>query len=387
MIKPISYARQMTTLKDMVAVSMVVRSSHLAMGPQRNFLEKELQQFVGAEFALATSSGTAALHAAYASLSIQPGDEIIVPAITFAATATAAMHRGAVIRFADVNPESGLIDVNSVGELMNSRTLAVVGVDYAGQPCDIPAMKKLASGRGVSVLADSAHSLGSMLNGVPVGNIADVTCFSMFATKNIAAGEGGAVVTNSRSTIQSAKKFVSHGIDRDKASDQTDENEPWRYDVESLGLNYRPSEMQSALARSQLSQISKFRSRRQRVFERYVDGLSDLDDVELPVSPAGAEVMWHLFPIRVPAAQRLKLFHYLHNRGVIVQVNYIPVYYHSLFSRTAYPRGLCPGAEQFYSQEISLPMHAGLSIREQARVIKVVRSFFANEPREQVTIS
>ena len=347
------------------------------MGPQRDLFEKELAEFVDTRFAVAVSSGTAALHAAYAAAGISAGDEVIVPAMTFASTATAALHLGAEIKVADVDPETGLVDPASVDALISERTKAIVGVDYAGQPCDIEGLKRLTQTSDITVISDSAHSLGSSLNGRAVGGLADVTCFSMFATKNVAAGEGGAVVTNSAELGSRARRFSAHGIIRGTGDRTFDSLEPWFYDVAELGLNYRPSEMQMALARSQLSQIKHFRAKRQEIFARYVRELREVSELALPEEQVNAEIMWHLFPVRVRPHDRLALFNYLHSQGVIVQVNYRPIYFNSLFLAKDYPRGLCPGAEKFYAQEVSLPMHAALTSRDQGRVIRAIKRFYS----------
>ena len=372
----ISYARQSTSRADARAVARVVRSSHLAMGPMKDALEHELRSTTGASFAVAVSSGTAALHAAYAALGVGPGDEVIVPAITFASTATTVVHRGGVVKFADVDPVSGLIDVESVKNLVSDRTKAVVSVDYAGRPAEIQPILDIVRPLGIRLVADAAHSLGSSLNGVPVGSLADVTCLSLFATKNVAAGEGGGVVTNSSHLAEKAREFASHGIKRAPAEQAGESWDPWVYDIDALGLNYRPSELQAALAVSQIKRLGKFQSKRQKIFDRYVSELAGIEELSLPVTPEKADIVWHLFPIRVDASIRRDLFTFLHQRGIIVQVNYLPVYFHSLFGSDKYPRGLCPSAELFYSQEISLPIHAGLSSSQQMKVISSIRAFF-----------
>lgn len=346
------------------------------MGPQRDGLERDLSRQANADFAVAVSSGTAALHAAYSAVGISPGDEVIIPAMTFAATATAAMHQGAVVKFSDVDPATGLVDVASVENLVTNRTKVIVAVDYAGRPADAPSLMEFGRQREITVMVDAAHSLGSSLDGHPVGSLADITCFSMFATKNIAAGEGGGVVTNSVTYGQRARRFASHGIRREPDSPTAESWDPWVYDVEELGLNYRPSEMQSALARSQLRALHKFKTKRQRIFDRYHSEFAELHEIELPHDPPDADVMWHLFPIRVTASERLALFRHLRSRGIIVQVNYLPVYFHSLFDARQYPLGLCPGAEKFYREEISLPIHVGLTSQQQGRVIDAVKDFY-----------
>lgn len=354
----------------------MVRSSHLAMGPMKDALEHELRISTGASFAVAVSSGTAALHAAYAALGIGPGDEVIVPAITFASTATTVAHRGATVKFADVDPVSGLIDVESVKNLVSDRTKAVVAVDYAGRPVETAPILDAVRPLGITLVADSAHSLGSSLDGVPVGSLADITCLSMFATKNVAAGEGGAVVTNSKPLAEKVRAFASHGIKRAPAPQAGELWDPWVYDIDSLGLNYRASELQAALAVSQMGRLESFKVKRQKIFDRYVRELAGVRGLSLPTTPDNADVVWHLFPIRVDASVRRELFTFLHQKGIIVQVNYLPVYFHSFFDSDEYPLGICPSAELFYSQEISLPIHAGLTPSQQSRVIASLRTFF-----------
>jgi dTDP-4-amino-4,6-dideoxygalactose transaminase len=369
----IPYGRQSIDEADIAAVVDALRSDWLTTGPRVTEFENAIARRAGTTDAVSVSNGTAALHTAYAATGVREGSEVIVPALTFAATATAAMHLGARVVFADVSDDTGNIEPEAARDAISDRTAVVVGVDYAGHPVEAEALRTLAHDCGAYFVEDAAHSIGSTLNGVPVGSLADLTTFSFFPTKNLTTAEGGAVTGSDSGLLSSARLFRAHGLVRDPEMLREAEVGPWHQEVQMLALNYRLPDVLCALGISQLARLESFKAARQGVFDRYVEGLRDVEGVKLPVRRSGADPMWHLFPIRVGADRRREIFEGLRSRGIMVQVNYIPVYWHPIFADLGYRRGMCPVAERYYREEISLPMFAGLSAVDQDRVIDAVR--------------
>jgi dTDP-4-amino-4,6-dideoxygalactose transaminase len=297
--------------------------------------------------------------------------------MTFIATAGTAILQGAKIVFADIEPDTANIDPAAVTELMTERTRVVAAVDFAGHPADLDELLQIAHGNNALLLEDAAHSIGSLYRDRPVGSVADLTTFSFFPTKNLTTAEGGAVVSTDSELLARSRKFRMHGLVRDRTQQRYPDEGPWHQEVHELGLNYRLPDVLSALGTSQLGRLDAFKDRRSQVFARYVEELSDVDGLVLPTQRDYVDPMWHLFSIRVLDGQRRRVFDYLRDHGVLVQVNYIPVYWHPVFEDLGYRRGMCPIAEQFYSEEISLPMHASLSEADQSVVIDTLRTALA----------
>lgn len=369
----IPYGRQSISQEDIDAVGSVMKTDWLTMGPVGETFESSIANLAQTPGATAVSSGTAALHCAYASLGVSASDEVITSPLTFVATATTAMAQGAKIVFADVTPDTGNIDPSSVASLLSPKTKVIAGVDYAGHPIDADELGQLAHDAGAYLLEDAAHSIASTYRGRPVGSLADITTFSFFPTKNMTTAEGGAVVSPDSALVERARQFKSHGLIRDKAEQRYPDEGPWHQEVHEIGLNYRLPDLLSALGLSQIQRIQEFKQRRTAIFERYTEELSDLDGLILPTRRDYVEPMWHLYPIRIRDGRRREIFECMRENGVLVQVNYIPAYWHPFFEDLGYKRGMCPNAEKYYSQEISLPMFADLSHNQQSMVIDVLR--------------
>ncbi|MHC2999660.1 UDP-4-amino-4,6-dideoxy-N-acetyl-beta-L-altrosamine transaminase [Microbacterium sp. HJ5] len=372
----IPYGRQWIDDADVSAVVDALRSEWLTTGPAVATFEQSIAAEAGADAAIAVSSGTAALHAAYAAARVGEGDVVLTTPLTFVATAATAAQLGARIEFADVDPATGNLDPAAAEAAMTDRTRVVAAVDYAGHPVELDELRSIAHARGALLLEDAAHSIGSTYRGAAVGSIADITTFSFFPTKNLTTAEGGAVVTSDARLADGARAYRTHGLVRDPERQRMPDEGPWHQEVHEFGLNYRLPDVLAALGTSQLSRLAMFKQRRTRIFERYSDELADLG-LTLPVKHAHVDPMWHLYPLRVPAADRRRIFEELRARGILVQVNYIPVYWHPVFEDLGYRRGLCPVAEQYYREEISLPMYAALTDDDQSRVIDAVREVLA----------
>ena len=374
----IPYGRQSISPEDIEAVVEALTSEFLTTGPEVEKFETAISEIAQTNYSVAVSSGTAALHCAYFAADLKPGDEVITTPLTFVATAAMASMFGATIKFADVQADTGNIDPESVKSLVTSKTKVIAGVDYAGHPVDIDELKEIAGNAGALLLQDAAHSIGSTYKGRPVGKDADLTAFSFFPTKNLTTGEGGAISTQNPTIAQRAKQFRMHGLVRDPERMKRPNVGAWHQEVHHFGLNYRLPDVLCALGSSQLGRIQDFKSARTKIFDRYTAGLRELEWITLPNKRDYVDPMWHLYPIRVASEMRRELFDYLRSKGVTVQVNYIPAYWHPVYEDLGYKKGLSPIAESYYSGEISLPMFADLSPLDQEKVIELISNFPRN---------
>lgn len=373
------YGRQTVSEADISAVADVLRSSWLTTGPVGPQFERAVGDVAGTRLpAVAVTSGTAALHVAYRAAQVEPGDVVVTTPLTFVSTASTASLLGATVKFADVCEDTGNIDPDAARAACDKRTKVLAAVDFAGHPCDAVRLREVAASFDALLLEDAAHSIGGSLNGEPVGSLADITTFSFFPTKHITTAEGGAIVTERADLAARAREFRSLGVNRDSDRFRERAAGEWWYEVSDLGLNYRLADVLAALGLSQLRQIAKFKARRQFIVDLYRQGLGDLEGLVLPGQREGVDPAWHLFPLRVRDGRRRALFDHLRSRGIGVQVNYIPVYWHPWYVDRGYRRGQCPVAERYYEQEISLPLYPSLSDEDVERVIADVRAFFSH---------
>ena len=376
MNKFIPYGRQWIDEEDIQAVVDVLRSDWLTTGPKIEQFEKAFADFVGAKYAVAVSSGTAALHAAMFALGIGPGDEVIVPAMTFAATANCVVFQGGTPVFADVDPGTILIDTASVEPCLSPKTRAIIAVDYAGQPCDYDTLKDIAKRHNLALVADACHSLGGRYKDKPVGTLAALNAFSFHPVKHITTGEGGMITTDEPNLAERMRIFRNHGITTDHR--QRDAQGSWFYEMMELGYNYRITDFQCALGMSQLKKLPQWIKRRREIAHRYDEAFSILPRIK-PLSVRSiAFHTYHLYVVRLNSEgtnlNRGMLFKQLRENGIGVNVHYIPVHLHPFYRAhfETHP-GMYPVAEQAYEEIISLPMYSGLSDAEQDYVIETLR--------------
>jgi perosamine synthetase len=370
------YARPTVTEDDVQRVVEVLRSDWLTTGPMVEQLERAVARYVGAAHAMAVSSGTAALHAAMFALGIGPGDEVIVPAMTFAATANGVVYQGGTPVFADVDPETLLLDPARVEIRITRRTRAIIAVDYAGQPCDYNRLESIARARHLVLVADASHALGAADRGRPVGSLADVSTFSLHAVKPITAGEGGIVTTDDPTLAELIRRFRNHGFSRDHH--QRAAADSWYYEMTDLGYNYRLTDVQCALALGQLSKLDARLARRREIARRYDHALAELAGVRPLGVRRGATHGRHLYVVRldrdVLGMDRAAVFRALRAEGIGVGVHYIPVHLHPFYrERYGTGPGLCPAAEAAYEQILSLPLFPAMTDDNVADVIAAVR--------------
>ena len=366
------YGRQTVIDGDVVAVTEALRSDFLTTGPRVAEFESALSSVTGAKHAVAVSSGTAALHTMLAAAGIGPGDEVIVPAITFAATANAALYLGARPVFVDVDGESLLIDTASVERSMSRNTKAIIAVDYAGQAADYVDLGKVA--KGVPIYADACHALGGSLDGRPVGSLTEMSSFSFHPVKHVAAGEGGAITTDDDVLAEAMRGFRNHGITTDHARRAAEGT--WTYDMEVLGFNYRLSDIHCALATSQLDRLKANVTRRQEIAARYDVAFDALPGVFPLVTRGGVSNAYHLYVVLLDSTQftsgRSEFFSALRAENIGVNVHYIPVPWHPYYRELGYERGGWPAAEDAYERMVTLPIWPGMSDLDVDDVIEAV---------------
>jgi dTDP-4-amino-4,6-dideoxygalactose transaminase len=342
------YGKQQITDADIEAVTAALRTDWLTTGPKVDEFEADLAAVAGVP-CVSVINGTAALHTAYAAAGIGAGDEVITTPMTFVATASTAAMLGATVVFADVEEDTANLDPAAVEALVSSRTRAVTAVDYAGHPAEYDELRKVADTVGATLLADAAHAIGSTYRGRPVGTLADLTTFSFFPTKNLTTAEGGAVASPDPELVRRARTFRTVGLVRDRSRMRHPDEGGWHQEVHEFGLN-----------RSALS-------------ARYDELLADVPGLRLPTRRAWVDPMRHLYPVRILGGRRREVFERMREAGIGVQVNYIPAYWHPVFEDLGYRRGMCPVAEAFYAEQLSLPLFVDLTDAEQDRVVEALR--------------
>ena len=367
------YGRHEVDEDDVAAVIEALRSDWLTTGPRVAVLEAAVAEAAGTRDAVVVSSGTAALHCTMAALRIGAGDEVIVPALTFAATANAVVYQGGTPVFADVDPETLLLDLDDAARRITPRTRAIVGVDYAGQPCDYDALRSLAEANGLALVADACHSLGASDRGRAAGSLADLSVFSFHPVKHVTTGEGGAVTTDDPELASLARRFRNHGITTDHR--ERAERGAWFYEMVELGFNYRISDIQCALGLSQLRKLHGWVERRRELAAHYDDALAALEGVEPLALRPGVAHAYHLYVVRVP--ERDRVFTALREQRIAANVHYIPVHLHPFYrERFGTGPGLCPTAEAAFERILTLPLFPGMRDEDVDDVVRALGDQF-----------
>jgi len=369
------YAHQSIDEDDVQAVVAALRSDWLTTGPAVEAFERAVASAVESRHAVAVNSGTAALHAAVFAAGIGPGDEVVTSPLTFAASANAVLYLGGTPLFADVRPDTLNVDPAEVEARVTRKTRAILPVDFAGQPCDLDALGRVAHARGLNMIEDAAHALGATHKGRPVGAIADLTTFSFHPVKLITTGEGGVVTTNRDDLAARLRRFRNHGLETD-FRERTALGMPYSPMVD-LGYNYRLSDLQCALGISQLSKLEPLLKRRAAIAERYVAALVEMELVKVPAVLPDCRHAWHIFPILLEtqrlAAPRDTVLAALRAEGIGATVHYVPVYWHPYYERLGYPRGLCPRAEAAYERLLTLPLFPAMTNADVDDVLTALR--------------
>lgn len=374
------YGRQFIDEEDIQAIIEVLRSDWLTTGPMIAEFERSFADYVGTAEAVAVSSGTAALHATMSAIGIQPGDEVIVTPMTFAASANCVLYQGGMPIFADVLPDSLLLDPEQVEQKITSKTKAIIAVDYAGHPCDYDALCAIAQAHDVVLVDDACHAIGGSYQGRAVGSLADLNTFSLHPVKHFTTGEGGIISTNNTDLARKMRIFRNHGITTDHR--QRAEQGAFFYEMTELGYNYRITDFQCALGISQLKKLTKSLQRRQAIAAQYDTAFADVDYVTPLAVHDDVEHAYHIYVVQINTEQlgmsHSDVFRALRAENIGVNVHYIPVYLHPYYQwnlKTA--PGLCPVAEAAYERIITLPMFPQMTDADVQDVIVAVQKLGA----------
>ncbi|MBI5698788.1 UDP-4-amino-4,6-dideoxy-N-acetyl-beta-L-altrosamine transaminase [Candidatus Saganbacteria bacterium] len=367
-MKNIPYAAQSIEDDDVAAVAQALKAPYLTQGPLVGRFEQAVAAYCDAKYAVALNSGTSALHAACFAAGINNGAEAITSPITFVATANAVLYCGGRPVFADVQAGTINIDPAQIAARIKKKTRAILPVHFAGQPCEMEKISRLAKKHRLTVIEDACHALGAEYNGKKVGSCrySDMTVVSFHAVKHITTGEGGMVLTNRLDLYKKMLMFRTHGITRETSAEGA-----WYYEMRFLGYNYRITDFQCALGNSQLKKLDRFVARRREIAARYHAAFGKMAGVTTLDEKPGCRSAWHIYPIMVKADRR-KVFDKLRRSGIGVNVHYLPVYLQPYYQEMGYKKGQCPQAERYYEKAITLPLYPKMTDRDIEAVIKAV---------------
>lgn len=372
----LAYGKQAIDEQDITAVVEALKGDYLTTGPSVTKFEQQVAEYVGSQYAVAVSNGTAALHIAMVGCGIKSGDEVIVTPMTFAASSNAILYVGAIPVFADIDELTFNIDVKSIESKITNKTKAIVVVDFAGQPVDLEEILEIARKYNLMVIEDGAHALGSEYKGNKVGTLADVTTFSCHPVKPITTGEGGIATTNNPEIYERMKLFRAHGITRKKGTLTDFEQGDWYYEQQMLGYNYRLTDIQAALGSSQLHKIDRFIERRREIVAQYNEAFREIEELIIPHEKKDRKSGYHIYVMRINldqvSATRKQIYEALKAENIGVNVHYIPVYYHPYYQKLGYEKGICPTAESIYEEIITLPLFPTMTSKDVSDVIGAV---------------
>jgi|TARA_R110002126_G_scaffold291807_1_gene459765 UDP-4-amino-4,6-dideoxy-N-acetyl-beta-L-altrosamine transaminase len=373
------YGRQAIDDDDIQAVVDALKGDYLTTGPAVKAFEQKLCDVTGAKYAVACSNGTTALHLACMALNLKEGECAVVPTLTFLATANAVRYCGTDVVFCDVDPETGLMTADTLLEALSYAqskgwvVKAVLPVHLAGQAVDLADIRDITSQHNIKIIADACHAIGGTYQQTSIGacEFEDMSAFSFHPVKTIAMGEGGAVTTNNEKFAETMRTLRHHGMSK------TDDMEPWAYEMQDLGYNYRVTDIQCALGTSQLNKIDTFIEKRESLVALYNEKLADLSEyVKIPHRVQTGKTGWHLYAIRVDFEQlaiaRAKLMDALKERGVGTQVHYIPVHTQPYYTNLYGARDL-PGAQTYYEKTLSLPLYPLMTEDDVSYVVKTLK--------------
>lgn len=374
--KKLYYGHQYIDDADVNAVVEVLKSDYLTCGPMITKTEEKLCELTGAKYACLVNSGTAALHVALQAAGVKEGDEIITTPITFAASANCGLYCGAKVVFADIDDKTYNIDPESVKSKITDKTKAIVAVDFTGQAVKLKELKEICKDRGIVLVEDGAHSIGTSYAGKKVGSIADFTTFSFHPVKTVTSGEGGAIMTNDDEYAKKLYLYRSHGITREADLLERESEGGWYYEQIALGLNYRMTDIQAALLNSQLDKLDMFSKRRSEIVKKYDEAFAGVDGVIVQEEIPESDTTRHLYILRLEldklSCTRREFFDAMNAENVCCNVHYIPVYRHPYYEKMGYEKGLCPKAEALYSGMMSIPLYYSLTDEDVQDVISAV---------------
>ena len=364
--------------EDKKVIIKSLNSSYLTDGPQLKKFEKKFARFTNSRFAVGVSNATSALLLSLKAIGIQKGDEVIIPDMTFIATASAVILSGATPVLADIKRDDLTLMPESVEKCINSKTKAILPVHFAGFPCDMKRIKKIAKKNNLKIIEDCAHAIGTLYEDKHAGTIGDVGCFSFYPTKNITTLEGGMIITNNKKYFEYTKKARNHGITR-SLDQRYSKGRPWDYDVMESGYNFRLDEIRSSLGINQLKRIKKINSKRKKICQYYNDGLGKIEGIYVPeLFPNNGEHSCHLYIIQIGkkfSLSRNSLVKKLKASGITTTVHYKPLHEFSVMKKYAKIYDKLNNSKQVYKEILSLPLYLGLTMKEQDYIINQLRKF------------
>ncbi len=366
------YGHQWIDKNDIRAAVRVLKSDWLTQGLEIQKFEEVVAKYCRAKYAVAICSGTAALHAAYSVAGIKKEDEVITSPLSFVATANAVIYCGGKPVFVDIQKDTLNIDPKEIEKKITKKTKVIAPVDFAGHPCDLDEIQKIAKKYNLLIVEDAAHALGSDYKKRKIGSIADMTVFSFHPVKVITTGEGGMIVTNNKKFYEKLKVLRHHGIIKKPKKGS------WYYEIENPGYNFRITDFQCALGRSQFKKIDKFIKRRREIVAQYNKAFKGIEEIIIPSERNYVKSAWHIYVIQLCLeklkASRKEIFESLQKQGIGAQVHYIPIHLHPFYKRKfGYNSGDFPIAERYYQRTITLPLFPKMSDKEVDRVIKIVK--------------
>lgn len=374
---PILFAVPGISKEEINAVTRVLKSKWLTMGPEVIKFEENFAKFYGVKNAVAVNSATAGLHLALLSLGIGPGDEVILPSYTFVSCANTVVHVGAKPVFAEVN-ENFLIDPEDIQKKITPRTKAIMAVHFGGQMAEMTEIKKIARKNKLKIIEDCAHSLAATYQNKLAGTFGDVGVFSFYAIKNLTTGEGGMVITANTELAEKMRQLRLHGMSLTAFQRYADKGK-WYYEIEAAGFKYNLTDMAAAIGLEQLKKIKKFNRRRAEIAEIYLKNLAGLSEIKLPQTLPKRTNVWHLFPIRVNAGLRNKFIEALKEFNICTSVHFIPLHLQPFYQKKfGYKKGDLPISEEVFQGEISLPLYPDLKDSEVKYICQVIKYLLEN---------
>jgi len=375
-MKIIPYGRQCVDASDIREVIRVLKSDWLTQGPKIKEFEDALCKYTGARYAVAVSSGTAALHIACLAANIKRDDEVITSPITFVASANSILYCGGTPVFADIQEDTINIDPEEIKKKISPNTKAIIPVHFAGHPCDLEEISLIAQKHNLLVIEDAAHALGAEYKNTKIGSCkySDMAIFSFHPVKSITTGEGGVILTNNKEIFKKLLILRNHGIAKEKAELMNKNEGPWYYEMQELGFNYRITDLQCALGVSQLKKLKKFLERRRELISIYNRNLHKIDKVNLPIEKPYVKSAWHIYYVRLKeSSKRSLIFEELQKFNIGVQVHYIPVHLQSYYrNRFGYKVGDYLKAEDYYKSTITLPLYPKMTNDEIQYVVDIL---------------
>jgi perosamine synthetase len=362
---------------DKYAIENALKSNLLTDGPILKEFEKAFSKFTGSKYAIGVSNATSALHLSLKALGIEKGDEVIIPNITFVATANAVLYTGATPVLADVNPDDLNISIKSIQENINKKTKAILPVHFAGKSCDMLKIKKLSKQNNLKIIEDCAHAIGTNFNKTHVGNFGQTGCFSFYPTKNLTTFEGGMVITNSKKIASKIRNMRNHGITK-SLKERFSKGYPWDFDMSELGYNYRLDEIRSSLGLNQLKRLQKMNKLRQNACTYYNSQLKDVDGIELCIDPQLKNNSCHLYVIKIKKnydLNRNDLFRKLLKKGIRTSVHYKPLNKFNFYKSKLKTYSSLSCSNNLYSKILSLPLFPQITKHELDLVINTIKKF------------